>query len=136
MARAYSRADETRLHKGNKGARRHARMLRRCRRKLSEPCDRASCRVCGREFRRSVYRQLVGLADPAAVVATVYLAQFWPGNLNNANLDRTKDTLRTRCDREGLRGALIAGGIEAEWNSAQCGILHAFSDSGIGQGLE
>ena len=119
MARAYSRADEKRLRKGGKLERRHARTLRQCRRQLSEPCERASCRVCGREFRRSVYRQLVGLADPAAVVVTVYLTQFRPGDLNNANLDRTKDSLRTRCDRAGLRGALIAGGIEAEWNSAQ-----------------
>ena len=118
-ARAYSRADEKRLKKGGKAGRRHAQRLRRCRRKLSEPCELASCRVCGREFRLSIWQQLMRLGDPASVIVTVYLAQFRPGDLKNADLDRTKDSLRTRCDRAGLRGALVVGGIEAEWNSAQ-----------------
>ena len=119
MARAYSQADEKRLKKGGKAGRRHARRLRRCRRKLSEPCELASCRVCGREFRLTIWPQLMRIADPASVIVTVYLAQFRPGNLKNADIDGTKDSLRTRCDRAGLRGALIAGGIEAEWNSAE-----------------
>ena len=92
---------------------------RRIRRKLLAPCELASCRICGREFRYTICQQLMRLADSASVIATGYLGQFQHGDLKNADLDRTKDSLRTRCDRAGLRGALIAGGIEAEWNSVE-----------------
>lgn len=126
MARAYSRADESRLRKGSKLERELARELRRCRRKLSEPCESASCRVCGREFRRSIWRQLMRLADQASFIVTVLLAEFGPGDLKDADIDRTKDSLRTRCDRAGLRGGLVAGGIEAEWDSVGSKwLLHA-----------
>ena len=119
MARAYSREDEKRLKKGGKVERRHARELRRCRQRISEPCDRASCRVCARKFRRKVLMQLVQLADADAVVVTLFLNDYAPGDLGNADVDRMRDGLRTRCDRAGLRRALIAGGIEAEWKSAE-----------------
>ena len=119
MARAYSPEDEKRLKKGGKVERRHARELRRCRQRISEPCDRASCRVCARKFRRKVLMQLVQLADADAVVVTLFLNDYAPGDLGNADVDQMRDGLRTRCDRAGLRRALIAGGIEAEWKSAE-----------------
>lgn len=119
MAQAYSRADERRLRAGGKAAREHAKILRRCRRKTSDPCERATCRVCTREFRYLVSRQLIKLTNPSAVIVTINLARFDQGALKNAKLATIKDSLRTRCDRAGLRGVLIAGGIEAEWNSAE-----------------
>jgi hypothetical protein len=119
MAQAYSRADEKRLKKGRKAERNHARDLRRCRLQLSNPCGRASCRVCGLKFRRSIWNQLVRLADSTAVIITINLSELGPSALKSTNLDSIKDKLRTRFERASLRGALIAGGIEAEWNAAE-----------------
>lgn len=74
---------------------------------------------CTRECRYSVSRQLIKLTNPSGVIVTINLARFDQGALKNAKLAAIKDRLRTRCDRAGLRGVLIAGGIEAEWNSAE-----------------
>lgn len=126
MARDYSRADEGRLRAGGKSAREHAKILRRCRRNTSDPCERATCRVCTRKFRYSVSGQLSKLTNSSAVIVTINLTHFDQGALKNAKPAAIKDKLRTRCDRAGLRGAMIAGGIEAEWNSREAAWrLHA-----------
>jgi hypothetical protein len=59
-------------------------------------------------------------------VATVYLGLFPPGSLGEADLGRTRETLRKRLDRAGFKGAIVVGGIEVAWQDDwQRWLLHA-----------
>ncbi len=94
--------------------------IERCNPDYGRPCSQPACAVCARSYRIEVIRQLGKLADSnegACEIATIYLAHCSQGQLQQANLQRIKDSLRKRLVRGGLTGAILAGGIEANWQA-------------------
>lgn len=111
------------------GAQGIARAIARCDATDGKGCGQPACAICSRIYRDAVIPRLSGLAaslGPGCMVSTLYLEHHPPGQLEQANPRRIKDSLRKLLDRSGLNGAVLAGGIEAAWQARhQRWLVHA-----------
>ena len=95
------------------GAQGIGRAIARCDATDGKGCGQPACAICSRIYRDAVIPRLSGLAaslGPGCMVSTLYLEHHPPGQLEQANPRRIKNSLRKLLDRSGLNGAVLAGG--------------------------
>jgi hypothetical protein len=92
------------------------------------PCCLVICAICSRRYRFRLIRRLLAIAKSYPgqhEEATIYLATYPAGTLTAAGVNRERDRLRKRLERNGFGDSILIGGIEVNWDSAtRSWILH------------
>ena len=86
---------------------------------VDDPCGKPFCPKCGRQLRRYQFQRVHRLwkSNKAnAIVMTVYLAEFYQGILQAADVDQLHRAFRRRLDLAGFAGSIVIGGTEAGYN--------------------
>jgi hypothetical protein len=88
--------------------------------------EQTICAVCARTQRLRQQEELVRIASEHVgphEIATLCLATYESGDLEEADVGRNHEQARQRLNRAGLRGAVLIGGTEVAWKNGRW-LLH------------